>query len=75
MQKFEQEVKELSHTKLNVNVKEIDVHKNLLFTMVDGEVCNALTPNQSSQKYIHSASKDLNKNETLKAKMVADPAT
>lgn len=60
-----EEVNKLLPTMCNVDGNEISVKHKLLFTMIDGKVCNALTETSSAQRcYICGATPKLMNNET-----------
>lgn len=44
------EIEELQPTKVSIFEREVSVNHELLLTMVDGKICNALTETSSSQK-------------------------
>lgn len=73
--KVQQQIDELSPTELLVGENVIEIHHNLLMTMVDGKVCNVLAENKSSQRcYICGAlPKDMNNDPALKSSKDADP--
>ncbi|CAH1107348.1 unnamed protein product [Psylliodes chrysocephalus] len=56
------EIQQLQNSKLNLNSRSISVSHNMIFAMIDGNICNALTETTSTQKcYIFGATtKDFN---------------
>ena len=72
-----QQINQLTPTAVIVEEKQLYVHTNLLMTMVDGKVCNALTENKTSQKcYICGAlPKDMNKDPGTVDSITVDPTT
>lgn len=48
--RVENEVKNLRKTTMLIEEREVQVNHTLLFTMIDGKVCNAITETSSTQK-------------------------
>ena len=48
--RVDQEIKELRSTKTTSQDRHLQINHKLLFTMIDGKVCNALTETTSTQK-------------------------
>lgn len=59
---IENQIRQLKSTKIALNDKEIEVHHELLFTMIDGKICNSVTGTKSALRcYICGlTSKDFN---------------
>ena len=72
-----QQIAKLKPTVVFIGDKQLEVHQHLLMTMVDDEVCNALTENTTSQKcYICGAlPKNMNTNLVTVGSRAADPTT
>lgn len=74
MQYIENQISSLNPTKVSFKSSDIFVYHKLLFTMIDGKICNAITDNSSTQKcYLCGlTSKDFNKIDLALNKEILD---